>query len=577
MSRQLSESARIKIESYLLNIYDMEIASKISPAVIALCERHARVEDIEPQNKWSENDVIVITYGDSIIKKDEKPLETLHRWLTNNLDGVVSAVHILPFFPYTSDDGFSVADYMAVNPELGDWQHVNQIAAEFNLMTDLVINHVSASHQWFKEFLANQTPGKDYFLPMPPETDVSSVVRPRSHPLLTPVVCADGEKHVWATFSADQIDVNFGNPDVLLAYLKIIAFYLENGARFIRLDAIGFLWKELGTPCIHLQQTHEVVKLLRFFSELINPDAVVITETNVPNRENLSYFGNLNEAHMIYNFSLPPLMVDALLRGDSEYLKTWMMSMPPAPFGCTYFNFTASHDGIGLRPAEGLLSEEELAAMIATVKRFGGEISMRKKDGQDSPYEMNISLWDALQGTHQGPDEWQFERFLCSQIIMISLEGIPGIYIHSLLGTENDREGYQATGKKRSLNRKKWKYDELMQRLENENSHHARLLKRVSELLQIRRGQAAFHPNATQYTLHLGSELFGFWRQSMKRDQSIFVVCNVTHRELTLSLSELNLVAMDPWHDLISKMEITDIHEEIKLAPYQCLWLTNKF
>jgi sucrose phosphorylase len=577
MNCELSEPAKARIEAHITNIYGPDAAKSICTRVFALCEEHAQAPDVGPGNKWSENDTILITYGDTIRKEGQKHLDTLQQFLAERLADVVSGVHILPFFPYTSDDGFSVVDYLEVDEPLGGWQHVRRIGQDFDLMVDLVINHVSRKSEWFRQFQTCESPGKAYFISLPPNTDVAEVVRPRSHPLLAPVETAEGTKHVWATFSADQIDVDFANPDVLIEYLKIIAFYLQNGAQFIRLDAVGFLWKELGTSCIHLPQTHEVVKLIRLFAELINPLAVIITETNVPNRENLSYFGNLNEAHMIYNFSLPPLMLDALLRGDSQHLMTWMMSMPPAPFGCAYLNFTASHDGIGLRPAEGLMSDEEIAAMITTVKRCGGEISMRRKNGQESPYEMNISLWSALQGTHEGPDEWQFDRFVCSQIIMMSLEGVPGIYIHTLLGTENNHEAYQRTGQKRALNRRKWQYNELTAKLDDDNLHHGRVFKRISELLQIRRRQGAFHPNATQYTLHLGSRLFGFWRQSMLRDQSIFVICNVTALKLELSLSELNLVIVDPWCDLIDGQRIEDIHQTLELAPYQCMWLTNKF
>ena len=125
-----------------------------------------------------------------------------------------------------------------------------------------------------------------------------------------------------------------------------------------------------------LPQTHEIVKLLRLVLQNLEPNAVVITETNVPNRENLSYFGNENEARG-YNFSLPPLLVHALLTGDCQHLKTWMMSMPPARQGRTYLNFIASHDGIGVRPAEGLLSPPQLEAMLDTLRGFGGHISMR--------------------------------------------------------------------------------------------------------------------------------------------------------------------------------------------------------
>ena len=575
MSIDISPSSQTRFERYLVNVYGEAVCRELLPRILDLCAKHATTGEAELANKWSQDDVLVITYGDSIRREGEMPLQTLHRFLKQHLETVVTGVHILPFFPYSSDDGFSVIDYLAVNPELGGWSDIRTIAGDFTLMADLVINHISAESLWFGQFLNNRAPGKDYFHVLPADTDTASVVRPRSTPLLVPFDCAGETKHVWATFSADQIDLNFANPDVLIAFLEIIAFYLENGTRWIRLDAVGFLWKELDTPCIHLPQTHELIKLIRLFAELVEPNAVIITETNVPNRENLSYFGNMNEAHMIYNFSLPPLMLDALLRGDARHLQSWMMSMPPAPYGCAYFNFSASHDGIGLRPAEGLLAEEELAAMITTVQRFGGEISMRQKEGREAPYEMNVTYWDALKGTHAGPDGLQLERFLCSQIITMSLEGVPALYLHSFLGTENDREGYGRTGRKRSINRHKWDEEALNRCLEDPASHHARVLERLSELLRIRRAQPAFHPNATQYTLHLGSDVFAFWRQSARRDQSIFVICNVPDRDILLGLSGLNLVVTDPWCDLISGLRLEDFREAILLKPYQCLWLTN--
>ncbi|HEY9738571.1 MAG TPA: alpha-amylase, partial [Trichocoleus sp.] len=348
--------------------------------------------------------------------------------------------------------------------------------------------------------------------------------------------------------------------------------------RYIRLDAVGFLWKKLGTNCMHLPETHAVVRLLREMLQLIDPGIALITETNVPNRENLSYFGNRNEAHMIYNFSLPPLLLNALIQGKSDHLKTWMMSMPPAPIGCAYFNFTASHDGIGMRPAEGLLTGEEYEQLLATMKRHGGEISMRRRpDGTESPYEINISLFDALKGTVEGEDEWQIERFLCSQTLMMSLEGIPAFYIHSLLATPNYQEGVQLTGQKRTINRYKWDYEDLKAKLNDPETAQSTVLRELRRLIQIRRRQTAFHPNATQYTLHpLNRALFAFWRQSMARDQSIFSVHNLSNQRQDLRLAELNLVSTDDWYDLISGTHIEDIAAVYPLQPYQSVWITNK-
>ena len=305
----------------------------------------------------------------------------------------------------------------------------------------------------------------------------------------------------------------------------------------------------------------------------------LITETNVPNRENLSYFGNRDEAHLIYNFSLPPLILNALLQGSSEHLKTWMMSMPPAPLGCAYLNFTASHDGIGLRPTEGLLSAEEYATLLKMMQQFGGLISLRKNpEGTESPYEINISLFDALKGTAQGEDEWQIERFLCSQTIMMALEGIPAFYLHSFLATPNDYAGVVQTGQNRAINRHQWNYPELEQKLQSPHSTTAIVLRELSRRIQIRRRQPAFHPNATQYTLHpMNTSLFAFWRQSIYREQSIFCINNLTARTQELQLSDLNLICIDPWRDLLSGQTLEDIHAQFLLQPYQCAWITNQF
>ncbi|MEM8829682.1 MAG: sugar phosphorylase [Cyanobacteria bacterium P01_G01_bin.19] len=568
----------LKIKPLLARIYaDEKIVEQLLEQISTLLKDRLLNVATENLNKWSQNEVIAIAYGDSICAPDEKPLVTLDKFL-DHLKDTITGIHILPFCPYSSDDGFSVIDYLEVDPKLGDWQDVEAIAEKFDLMADLVLNHISSQSEWFEQFKQGIKPGCDYFIEADPEADLSTVVRPRSTPLLVGVDTVKGKKHVWATFSADQVDLNYENPDVLLEVIKIILFYIEKGAKYIRLDAVGYLWKCLGTPCIHLPQTHALIKLFREIAQAVNPDVALITETNVPNRENLSYFGNRDEAHLIYNFSLPPLILNALLQGKSDHLKTWMMSMPPAPLGCAYFNFTASHDGIGLRPAEGLLSDAEYQTMLKTMEEFGGKISMRSKpDGSQSPYEINISLFDAFKGTAKGVDEWQIERFLCSQTIMMALEGIPAFYIHSFLATPNDYAGVEQTGRNRSINRHRWSDGELASKLQDPNSTQSIVIQKLSRLIQIRRRQTAFHPNATQYTLHpLNKSLFAFWRQSIHRDQSIFCINNLSDRPQKLRLSDINLICVDPWHDLLSGQVIEDISDSLVLQPYQCAWITNR-
>ncbi|MBU3022780.1 sugar phosphorylase [Aestuariibacter sp. A3R04] len=527
-------------------------------------------------NQWDEDDIIMITYGDSVISEGEKPLFTLNRFLHTYCKNTINKVHMLPFFPYSSDDGFSVIDYSSVNESLGDWTDIERLAQDYGLMFDLVINHCSARSAWFQNFQKGEDPGRDFFFTADPGEDLSMVTRPRVSPLLRETETASGTQHVWCTFSHDQVDFDFRNPKVLEAFVEIIRLYLDKGAKLFRLDAVAFLWKIVGTSCINLFQTHEVIRLLRTLIEHADPSVIIITETNIPNRENLTYFGNANEAHAIYNFSLPPLLVNTLVTGNCTYLKNWMMSMPPAQNGTTYFNFIASHDGIGLRPAEGLLDEEEISTLVHTMQNFGGKVSWRASaHGQQKPYEINITLFDALQGTVGGPDRWQVDRFICAHAIMLGMEGIPGLYIHSLLGTSNDYEKVANTGQNRSINRHRWNFEELEALLDSPYSQHHKVLTRISQLIRIRKAQPAFHPNATQFTLQLGDEMFGYWRQSLDRKQSVFCISNITDKEQSILLSSINLIGTDAWLDLITREELSDVAGFLQLKPYQTVWISN--
>ena len=546
-------------------------------ALVALMRlQHTAAEPRQHANHWAQSDAVMIAYGDSLQVPGEKPLVTLKHFLDEYTDGVLSGVHILPFYPWSSDDGFSVLDYSSVNEALGDWHDIGAIAGSYDLMADLVINHCSSRSLWFDNFLKNRDPGKGYFYTADPSQDLSDVVRPRTTPLLTEFSAVDGARHVWCTFSPDQVDLDFRNPQVLMQIVSIVRQYLDAGIRIFRLDAVAFLWKIPGTSCLNLEETHEIVRLLRTLVEYAREDAMLITETNIPIQENLSYFGNANEAHCVYNFSLPPLLVNTLVTGDCTYLKQWMMSMPPAQAGTTFFNFIASHDGIGLRPAEGLLSDEELESLIATMEKFGGHVSYRALEGgAKKPYEINISLFDALQGTLKGTDDLGLERFICAHAVMLALDGIPGIYIHSLLGSRNDVARVANTGHYRAINRHQWDFNELVALLEDKSSHHAQVFFRLKSLLAIRAQQPAFHPNAPRFTLHFGSTVFGFWRQSLDQHQNIFCISNISDCTQAIALSDVNLIETGQWHDLISHQQYAARAGNLVLRPYQTVWLTN--
>ena len=563
-------------EARLTLLYGSERVNLLMERLINRLQQESIKSEISAsESHWSEQDIILITYGDSIQQPDEVPLQTLHEFLSLHLKGSINSVHVLPYFPYSSDDGFSVIDYKTVNPSLGDWSDIERINKDFYLMTDLVINHVSRENLWFIEYLSKQQPGSDYFIEMPQDTDTSQVVRPRSTPVLTPVHTHDGIRYVWATFGEDQIDANFANPDVLFEFIDILLLYVAKGSRFIRLDAIAFLWKKAGTRCINLRETHEVVKLLRDILDVVAPGTVLITETNVPNGENLSYFGNSDEAHMVYQFTLPPLLLHALYHGNSHYLSQWAKDMPRPPKNCTYLNFIASHDGIGLRPAEGILPDQEVQALVDAMHEYKGYVSMRTDTfGKESPYEINIALFDALKGTHLGLDDYQVPRFIAAHTIMIALQGIPALYIHSLIATTSDHQGVEQTGRTRSINRRKWQYDELLDLLNNPTAAHGTVFHELKRQLQIRRKHPAFHPSALQETLSLGDNLFAFWRTSLDQQQQILCINNISPEIQILTLPEHPITeGSGVWRDLIERTALGKGTRSLKLYPYQCAWL----
>tara|TARA_Y100000746_G_scaffold143868_1_gene123037 strand:+ start:430 stop:2184 length:1755 start_codon:yes stop_codon:yes gene_type:complete len=575
---QLDQELYSRVSEHLSIIYPDLNTEKLASELIAEMGMGRNIQRPTPhRNHWDQGDAILITYGNTIQSSGELPLVTLSRFLDKYLKRQFTAIHILPFFPFSSDDGFSVIDYSTVNPSLGDWENIESISKKYKLMSDLVINHISSRSRWFENYKNDVTPGKDYFIEGNPSDDFSKVVRPRNSPLLTSVRTKAGIRHVWSTFSGDQIDLNFRNPNVLKEFVSIVRSYLNHGITIFRMDAVPFLWKQKGTSCTNLQPTHEIIKLFHTLIEYYFPSALIVCENNVPSNENLTYFGNANEAHVIYNFSLPPLLIYTLLTGRCSHLKNWMMSMPPAQSGTTYLNFIASHDGIGLRPLDGLISDDGIDKLVEKTKQSGGRVTYRKsREGSDKPYELNITLFDLLKSTFDSDeDNYSVERFLCAHSIMFALEGIPAVYIQSIFGSYNDLERLEHTQRNRSINRHIWDEFELEKELSDRQSPHARIFAELKRLLSIRKKQSAFHPNATQYTLHISDDIFAFWRQSINRDQSIFCISNVTATEKLINLRDINLINTDEWKDLIGGRLYFNIQEQLSLSPYQVLWISN--
>ncbi len=555
-----------KVKDLLKKIYGAETAALALKRIAPIIEKYA-VQKSKKETYFSQEDVVLITYGDSLKKEGEAPLATLHGFANQYLKGAISNVHFLPFFPYSSDDGFSVMDFFEIDPELGTWKEVAAIGQGFELMFDYVVNHYSSKGQWFQNYLEGKKGFDEFAMEVDPSTDLSMVTRPRSLPLLSEYKKKNGQTiHLWTTFSADQIDFNFKSLDVLEKMIDVLLFYADQGATILRLDAIAYLWKEIGTNCIHLSQTHDMVKLFRAVLDLMAPDVIILTETNVPHDENISYFGDgRDEAQMVYNFTLPPLLFYTLVKEDATVLSQWAKGLHLESESNTFFNFTASHDGIGVRPLEGILDPAELDGLVEIVKANQGQVSYKQNpDGSESPYELNITYVDAILADTSST---RAEKFLASQSIQYALPGVPATYIHSLLGSRNWVEGVKQTGRARTINRKKLQVEKLILELNNQESFRARVFFPYLNLIKTRKKQSAFHPNAGFEILQIDPKVFGIKRYS--KNQTIYALTNISSKTISVSLS--GTASTGQTIDLITGETVNTA--ALNLNPYQYMWL----
>ena len=522
--------------------------------------------------KINESTSLVICYGNSVTDGNKKSLKVFNKFYKKYLKNNFNSVHFLPFYPSSSDSGFAVKDHYKIEPRLGSWKDVKIISKNCNVMADLVINHSSARGLWFSNFLKNKSPGKDYFFTVDKNFNSKKVIRPREHKLLKKIKLSNETKYLWRTFSPDQIDLNFKNPKVLIRFIKIIFNLINNGVRIFRLDAIAYLWKENGNTCINHTNTHNIIKFIRLVCNLLKTECIIITETNLPEKENLSYFGNNDEANWVYNFSLAPILVYSLLFEDSNKITKWSKNFPIAKLNNNYLNFIASHDGIGMRPIEGILSANTQKKFLSRLKKNGGEFSYRKVQGvRKKVYEANITLFNAFKySDFDKSGIFGFERYMAAHTIMISFDGIPAIYFNSMFGNSNDNSKYIISGNKRDLNRYRWNKDKIEDHLKDQNSKQNKYYKNMSNILAIRSKQKAFHPNAIRKTLKLGDNFFGLKRVSTDNKQSIYCITNMTSKLQLLKVNKNIFYKRNLFNSKLTKKS-----GKIQFEPFQTVWLTN--
>ena len=566
-THQMSQSEYALVQN-LTVLYGEGGASYLAKRMMAIAmgELMARPAEHADPKPLSAADRMLICYGDSVRDEPGMPLSALRQFATQYLQNSISTIHILPFFPSSSDDGFAVIDYQTVRRDLGDWSDINALSADFDLMFDLVINHCSRENLWFADFVGGREPGCDYFHEMPSMVGLESVVRPRNSPLLTHVHTYQGIKRVWTTFSDDQIDLNFANPEVLCEFVHILFSYIAQGARFIRLDAIAFLWKELSTSSINLEQTHCVVRVLRALIDEMQTRTLLLTETNLPHNENVSYFGSRDEAHLVYQFSLAPLILYSYLFNDGQYLGQWAEQLEPPPAGCSFVNFIASHDGIGLRPLEGLVPASDIQRLTDAAHERGGFAAMRSADdGTETVYELNIALFSAFGGTAKN-----IPAYLGAHQLMLAFQGIPALYLNAFVGGLNDLQGVESTGRTRSINRGHWQLDDLKTILATETNEQSIIFAELNRSLEIRGSQSAFAPSAQQEILAYTED--SLWLKRENTDQVILVIASFSEAPVETELPRQD-TAYEHATDLLSEDAVV-LTKAVPMAPYQVRWLS---
>lgn len=557
-----------RVHHLLTRLYGSDASEAVAAQLSSLIQRHRPRLASPPARAgaWTAGDAFLIAYPDQLRQAGVAPLASLLDFCQRRLDGVVSGVHLLPFYPSSSDDGFSVIDHRAVDPAFGNWDHVRAFGARFRLMVDLVLNHASARGSWFQAFLRDEEPYRGYFVVPDPAADWAQVVRPRTSPLFTAVPTSAGERQVWTTFSADQVDLEYRSPGLLLEMLDILLTYVAHGAQLIRLDAVAYVWKEAGTGCIHRPQAHDLVRLFRAVLDDAAPWARLITETNVPHADNLAYFGDGDEADLVYQFALPPLVVQALTAGSAHALAEWSTRLEAPPGEAAFFNFLASHDGIGLAPVEGILTDAEVEQLLSIARERGAVSYRTDSAGRPRPYELNVNLLDAL--TRPASPELDVPRLLAAHAILLSLPGVPAVYAHSLFGSRGDQVAMEESGQPRRINRQRLDRQRLEAELAEPDCERRRVFDGICRLLRARGSSPAFHPRADFRPLDLRQGVFAFERRPDGGPPPVLCLHEIAGRSTRVSIPNTYRGGLD-----LAAEASTEAEPEVALAPYQSAWI----
>ncbi len=425
-----------------------------------------------------QNKVQLISYPNSLGNN----LKDLYYVLETYLKDYIGGIHILPFYPSSGDRGFCPLTHLFVEEEFGTWNDIKKIAKEYDLMVDLVINHISIESKYFLDYLEK---GKDskysgLFLSMAnvfpkgkvKKRQLDKIYRPRPSVPYYPITFADGStKHLWTSFNSDQIDLNWNNEITFKIMEEFLLKLVDNGAKIIRLDAVGYIIKKLGTNSFFLPEVYDIIDNLK--ESVKDKDIKFLPEVH---KDYILQLEIAKNSDYTYDFSLPPLILYSMHFMDFTALKTWIKIRP-----INQINVLDTHDGIGIVDVDGQLKKRQIQKLKEKLYMIGGNAALRAS-GENSQnldvYQINATFFSALSN-----DE---NAYLFSRAIQFFIPGIPQVYYVGLFAGVNDIELLSKTNIGRDINRHNYTLKEIEKEIEKP------VVKSLLNMMKFRNEYIAF-------------------------------------------------------------------------------------
>eukprot|EP00759_Apiculatamorpha_spiralis_P029240 PhF_6_TR31490/c0_g1_i2/m.46329/K00690/E2.4.1.7; sucrose phosphorylase len=455
-------------ELYLDHDEGQLMAASEALAKISQRMRQREIHDGKRTIRHSTSQNILIVYPNHV----QPTLDTTNAFISKYCLYCFSHVHVLPYHPSTSYEGYAITDYVKVDDTWGGEMALTSLlqSNQVDLLADIVLNHCSSQHPWIED-----VDKKDYVLSsedvISSSSWTSTVKRARDTDLFSNI----HGRLLWTTYSPDLVDLAIcKNPRVLVEIVEIMEHEVMRGASILRLDAFVYVWKKLGTNCVNVQP--ESSRLVSLFRKILPSHVQLLPSiTNVTQQENYEYIREPQCADYVYLLPLSGMTLYSILSKSPLHLMRFLRDTPPAPLGKAYVPMTASHDGIGLSWLRDLLKPEELE----TLMKQASSTSCRLSSRCGAPWELNATYFEAC-----GRD---VRKFILSQVLTLVVRGVPATYFASLVAGENDERGVEVTGDNRAINRGRFDMATLEGKLRQGNSTTAVALRTLVGFLRRRR------------------------------------------------------------------------------------------